>query len=61
MDKAYRINKAIEANRISDLIVAVGLNDDLIEGMTLEEIMEATNVRLYDFNKRFEELWGGKP
>lgn len=59
LDKAYKINKAVETNTISDLIVLVGLTDELIAGLSIEEIMEATQVRLYDFTKQFEEIWGG--
>lgn len=59
MDKAHKINKAIQNEKMSDLIVVLGLNDELMEGLTLEEIGEVIQVRLHDFMKQFEEIWGG--
>jgi hypothetical protein len=60
MDKAYKISKAMESGLFSELIVAVGLTDELLAGLSLEEIVEVTNVRVYDFTKQFDEMWGEK-
>jgi hypothetical protein len=50
-----KINKALEDNDYGQLALALGMTAEMINDMSIEEIMQAMTVRMADLNKTLEE------
>lgn len=51
MQRICEINEAIQANKISDVVLLSGLTMEMVEEMTMPEVFEAVSVRLNDMMK----------
>jgi hypothetical protein len=51
MQRIYEMNEAFNAGRIADLVLLSGLTENMVQHMSMEEVMEAVSVRLADMMK----------
>jgi len=55
ISKISQVNSALNSNDYGQLAIALGMTKEMVEEMSLQDIMEAMTVRLSDLNRELEK------
>jgi hypothetical protein len=55
LSKISKVNQALNNNDYGQLALALGMTKEMVEEMSIDEIMQAMTVRMADLNKELEK------